>query len=289
MTPQKAKPLILSLALAGLAGSLLLYWLAESRPSAPRDSRPAAVPEQAEPTPVAATAMPHRHDHGDLLEALSRLPATQALLKTETRHFETPERDTPTLYAQRGSMPSFDRSCDARASKPDATRTLEAQLATDYATLGRERVPRHTFYEDVTQFFQLGTRYFQLSARALPASRPPRYQFEFYSADDPRMQTGLLRQALPVAVPAILDAPAVAQTVEAALRHYLDQGASEGARLLQVRISGNPGQDDQEIKFLNGDVVQWSFGSGLCQAAAVPGQSICRCLPDGEQLRIPAY
>lgn len=286
MTREKPPSLILALA---LAGSLILYWLADRRASDPPDAQPAAVPTPVETVPATRTAAPHRHDHGDLLEALSRLPAAQPLLKTETRHFETPERDMPTLYAQRGSVPSFDPSCDARASKPDATRTLEAQLAADYATVGRERVPDHTFYEDVTQFFRLDARYFQLSARALPASRPPRYQFEFYSADDPRLQTGLLRQPLPVAEPPILDAPAVAQIVDAVLRHYLDRGAIEGARLLQVRTPGKPGQEDQEIKFLNGDVVQWSFGSGLCQASAVAGRSICRCLPDGEQLRIPAY
>jgi hypothetical protein len=183
----------------------------------------------------------------------------------------------------------MDPSCAVRLHKPDANRSVQAQLLSDYGIKGEQRVPEDVFFESLTQFFNVKEQFYQLSARARPASRPPVYTIEFYVAADAGMRTSVTKLDVPVPVPANLDAISVRKVVEETLALFQKQGAQVGARLMQVRVTGAPGEADQEVSYINATPVQWAFGSGVCQLQAKKQSALCRCLPDGEVQPIPHY
>ncbi len=270
-----------SFALALIIGVAVYFVL-----QAPR----AHLPPSGAPIPVSVIAHPqveagHQHDHEDRLEALAQQPAKFKLFDHASAHFERPSMRDADHFIAEATVPEIDASCASRSSKPDVGRALEQQLREDFAVAAELRVPEQVFFEDLTQFFRINDRYFQFTARALTGSRPPRYSLELYSAGDAMMSQQLLREQIPVPSPAQLDAPAVADLLEALRSHYLN--ADWGARLLQVRIPGLQDGEDQEIRFVNGTAAQWAFGGGLCQLTEDRKRALCRCLPEGETLPIP--
>ena len=190
-------------------------------------------------------------------------------------------------YVSSKTQLRLDKSCDQRLHKPDGTRSIETQLTADYGVQARERVPTDVFFESLTQFFSVKGQFYQLSARAQTASRPPIYGFEFYRAEDASMQTALTRLELPLPAPKFADAESVRFVIEQILARYQAQGAMPGARLMQVRVIGADGEADQEIKFLNALPTQWAFGSGVCQLEQKQTSALCRCLADGVNQVIP--
>lgn len=238
--------------------------------------------------PAAAHAG-HDHHADDLLEALSRQPARAQLFAPQSAHFLPPEMLSRDRFASEQTQLELDPSCEKRLAVPDPQRASQSQLLADYGIDAEPRVPVDLFFESLTQFYRLGAHYYQFSAEARPASRPPRYTLALYRADDEGMQTQVVRQPLAVRSDQELDAPGVRDVLKAHLDAVQNQGAELGARLLEARVTGAQGKEDQELRFLNATPVQWVFGPGVCQLTGERRSLYCRCLPDGEQLRIPPY
>jgi hypothetical protein len=150
-------------------------------------------------------------------------------------------------------------------------------------------VPDDVFFESLTQFFKAGDRYYQFSAFARPGSRPPVYTLEFYSAADAGMQTGLVREAVPVTGNIQIDAVVVESVLAEVLAVFRSQNYVEGARMMDIRVAGREGQQDQAVRYFNQLPVQWVFGTGLCQLSTQQGFSHCRCLPEQESLKAAEY
>jgi hypothetical protein len=238
---------------------------------------------------TAGNSSGHDHEVEALLIQLASTPGEQPHFDFNAKRFEEIMLSADNRYELSNTKLVLDASCAKRVDLPDPARSIELQLQQDYVIDGRQRVPDDVFFESLTQFFKVGESYYQLSAFAKPASRPPVYTIEFYRADDAGMQNGLLREAPPLAIGAQIDAPMVADIFSNVLRHYKPLGMVEGARLMDIRVAGREGQEDQAIRYFNGLPVQWVFSSGLCQMSAQQAVSHCRCLPDQEVLRTEEY
>jgi hypothetical protein len=234
-------------------------------------------------------AQAHDHEIEALLIKLASTPGKQPHFDFNAQRFDELKLSADNRYELSNTQLALDASCSGRSDLPDAARSIESQLLQDYAIDGRPRVPDDVFFESLTQFFKIGDGYYQLSAFAKPASRPPVYVIEFYRAEDAGMQNGLQREALPVAITAQIDAPMVADIFSDVMQHFKPMGMVEGARLMDIRVAGREGQQDQAIRYFNGVPVQWVFSSGLCQLSAQQTVSHCRCLPDQEVLRAGEY
>lgn len=218
------------------------------------------------------------------LESLVYSIPSQSLFATELANFEPPILRDDGRFASESTWPEFDSSCATAVDKPDSTRAMEQQLDADFGVGAQARVPENVYFDELTQFFRRGDRYLQLTARAEAGSRPPRYTFELYSATDSMMRNDLIREPLPMHL-SQRDVPEVARVLEA-LR-IEDKNAIWGARLLHVQIPGARGAAAQEIRFLNGGVQQWVFGSSLCQLARDRRHALCRCLSPDSSIPIP--
>jgi hypothetical protein len=252
----------------------------------------AAVP--ANPTPAERTLTPIERMKRDeaqeeALEILSQSPTPEPLFNPQPEHFLAPLQAPDGAFLQDQTRLEMDPSCAIRLHKPDGNRSAQAQLLSDYGIKGDQRVPEDVFFESLTQFFTVKEQFYQLSARARPASRPPVYTMEFYVAADAGMSISVTKLDVPVPIPANLDAISVRKVLTETLALFEKQGAQVGARLMQVRVTGAPGEADQEVSYINATPVQWAFGSGVCQLQAKRQSALCRCLPDGEVQPIPHY
>ncbi len=269
------------------------FWLA---PAAPGIAMPAdtiavtTVPATAMPAPVASSG--NTQTSQDQLEALSQIPTSLALLDAGTLHFMPPTMSTPEQFAGGATRVVMDPSCAARTTfKPDATRSIEASLISEFGINADARVPLGVPFEELTQFYRVGTNYFQLSVNEVPASRPPVYRISLYRASDAQMRGDVANLALPnsVSIPnaAAMDATRAGEIFMQMLDQARSQNAELGARMLNVSIPGANSSGDQELRFVNGAPLQWAFGSGVCQLSADMDSTLCRCVPDGEKVRVP--
>jgi hypothetical protein len=272
-------------ALAVALAALYFWPRADVLPALAQAPSPAAQAPPVVQTPAAAMAYEEAQE--EALESLITQPASEGLFERQSEHFTPALIDAEGRFVGDETRLSMDKSCTERLHKPDATRSIEAQLQGDYGLNAKQRVPEDVFFETLTQFFQLDGQYYQLSARARTASRPPVYGFEFYVASDAGMRETLTKLALPVPIPPNADARSVRAVVEQTLALFTKQGAQIGARTLQVRVIGGPEEPDQEIRYFNATPEQWAFGSGVCQLSATKRTSLCRCLPDGAIQGIP--
>jgi hypothetical protein len=224
-----------------------------------------------------------------LLAELAATPGKDPHFDFNANRFNPVQVDVAGNYLASQTELELDVSCDGREDTPDRTRSLESQLQDDYAINGQRPVPDDIFFESLTQFFKARDRYYQFSAFAKAGSRPPIYDIEFYSAEDAGMQTGLIREAIPVAINTQIDAPAVEGLLSSVLTHYRSQSMIQGARLMDVRVAGREGQQDHAIRYFNQQPVQWVFSSGLCQLTAQQKSSHCRCLPEKDVLKAGEY
>ena len=249
----------------------------------------AAAPEQSQEPHQGGTAE-HAHTHPEeAVEALSLEPSSVAFLDASALHFSTPAMAAPELFAGGATRVILDRSCDERSTfKPDAAQTLEETLFKEFGIVANARIPEATPFEELTQFYRIGADFYQLSINALPASRPPVYELSWYRAHDAQMLTEVARLAVPPAA-GMLDVTRASELFMQILSTARANRAELGARLLNVHIPGasNGANSDQELRFINGAPLQWVFGSGVCQLTSNSNQSLCRCLPDGEQLHVP--
>ncbi len=249
---------------------------------------PTSNSQPAAPTAVERMQAEEVREHA--MEELAATPYQDApIFQPQNAHFAPPAMLSEHSFTTSLTKAILDPSCKAREHKPDASIPIETQLIETLGISGGARIPDDAFFESLTQFYQRDGRYYQISAVAKPASRPPRYRLEYYSAADAMMQADARSEALPFREPPEIDALSVKQLVETMLAAEQKQGATLGGRVLQVRVTGGENQEDQEIQFFNGKPVQWAFGTGLCQLTANQDAAICRCLPDGEGLAIPHY
>jgi hypothetical protein len=260
----------------------------QNQSSAPNQALNQAPGQELTETPNNIERMQREEAQEEALERLTGTPTSAALYHPENDHFTTPVMLGPNNFATELTQVDLDASCLSRKYKPEAG-SVETQLQENYGISGSARVPEDLFFESLTQFYQRGDRYFQFSALAKPASRPPVYKIEFYAASDKMMLKDVVRSDPPVAVPPHLDAIGVKVLLNQLMQNEQARGAVFGARELQVRVTGAQGQADQEIQFLNAKPVQWAFGSGVCQLAEQRNRALCRCLPDGENQAIPHY
>ena len=236
----------------------------------------------------AAHADAHSHVAQEQLEQLMLQPSQVALLDAQNLHFSAPAMLAAERFASGSTRVVLDQSCEARSSyKPDANQSIEQTLRSEFGLDANDRVPTSVPFDELTQFYRIGAEYFQLSAIAKPASRPPIYTLSLYRAEDPQMRARPAQLALPVALPEVIDAFGVVELFEQVLGGARAQHAELGARLMNVRIPGADGAAAHELRFLNAAPLQWAFGSGVCQLSADVASAFCRCLPDGEQLQIP--
>ena len=246
----------------------------------------ANAPEQAQSSdPAVPNTQVHLHTE-EAVEALSLQPSSVPLLDASALHFSAPAMAGPELFAGGATRVILDASCDKRSTfKPDAAQTLEETLLKEFGIVANARIPEATPFEELTQFYRIGADYYQLSINALPASRPPVYELSWYRARDAQMLTQLARLAVPPAA-GVLDSTRASEMFMQILAGARANRAELGARLLNVHIPGGT-NSDQELRFINGAPLQWVFGSGVCQLTSDSNRSLCRCLPDGEQLRVP--
>jgi hypothetical protein len=253
-------------------------------------SLPGQVPAVPSPELTAVERMQAEEAHEHAMEELAAQPLPdRPLYQRQSAHFAPPAMLGEHNFATSLTKAVLDPSCQARALKPEASVPIETQLMETLGISGAARIPDDAFFESLTQFYQRDQRYYQISAVAKPASRPPRYTLEYYSAADAEMQADARSEPLPFPEPAEIDALSVKQLFESMLANEQSLGAILGGRVLQLRVTGGDNQEDQEIQFFNGKPVQWAFGTGLCQLTAKQDSAICRCLPDGEGLAIPHY
>ena len=238
--------------------------------------------------PLAAA---HNHlDAEQALEALSLTASSVPLLEASALHFSEPAMAAPEVFAAGSTHVLLDASCNKRSTfKPDVAHTLEETLFNEFGVRASARIPEGVPFEELTQFYRIGADYYQLSMNALPASRPPIYELSWYRARDSQMLSEVARLAVPASIGA-LDVTRASEMFTQILSTARANRAELGARLLNVRIpgaSGSGANSDQELRFINGAPLQWVFGSGVCQLTSDSNHALCRCLPDGEQLRVP--
>lgn len=269
---------------------LILVYLIWPEPRA----HSAEILAPAMPVPVAAhqqvAAADSHLDSEQALEALSLTPSSVPLLQASALHFSEPAMADPELFAAGSTHVLLDPSCKARSTfKPDVAHTLEETLFNEFGVRANARIPEGVPFEELTQFYRIGADYYQLSINALPASRPPIYELSWYRAHDSQMLSQVARLAVPASTGA-LDVTRASEVFTQILATARANRAELGARLLNVRIPGASGtgvNSDQELRFINGAPLQWVFGSGVCQLTSDSTHALCRCLPDGEQLRVP--
>jgi len=249
----------------------------------------ANAPEQAHQLHKGATdTNVHSHPEEEV-EALSLQSTSVPLLDASALHFSAPAMAAPELFAGGATRVILDPSCNKRSTfKPDAAHTLEETLFKEFGIVANARIPEATPFEELTQFYRIGADYYQLSINALPASRPPVYELSWYRARDAQMLTQVARLAVPPAA-GVLDVTRASELFTQILNDARANRAELGARLLNVHIPRASGgtNSDQELRFINGAPLQWVFGSGVCQLTSDSNRALCRCLPDGEQLRVP--
>ena len=269
---------------------LILVYLIWPEPRA----HSAEILAPAMPAPAPAhqhgAAAPSHHHAEQELEALSLTPSNVHLLQASALHFSEPAMAAPELFAAGSTHVLLDASCKARSTfKPDVAHTLEETLFNEFGVRANARIPEGVPFEELTQFYRIGADFYQLSINALPASRPPIYELSWYRARDAQMLSQVARLAVPASTGA-LDVTRASEMFTQILSTARANRAELGARLLNVRIpgaSGSGANSDQELRFINGAPLQWVFGSGVCQLTRDSNHAFCRCLPDGEQLRVP--
>lgn len=242
---------------------------------------------------VLTDAHSQQHTAHDHVEALSLSASSVPLLDASALHFSAPAMAAPELFAGATTQVILDPSCRARSTfKPDVAHTLEETLFSEFGIRANARIPEGVPFEELTQFYRIGADYYQLSINTLPASRPPIYELSWYRAQDAQMRTQVARLAIPPST-GVLDVTRASELFTQILTTARSDRAELGARLLNVRIPGaskgasTGANSDQELRFINGAPLQWVFGSGICQLASDTNHALCRCLPDGEQLRVP--
>jgi hypothetical protein len=231
----------------------------------------------------------HDHEIENLLIELASVPGKYPHFDFNANRFNAGKLDNAGNYPSAITKVVLDASCANREDVPSASLSLETQLQQDFAISAQRRVPDDVFFESLTQFFKAGDRYYQFSAFARAGSRPPIYTLEFYSAADAGMQAGLVREAVPVTSNVQIDAVVVESVLAELLAKFRSQNYVEGARMMDIRVAGREGQQDQAIRYFNQLPVQWVFGTGLCQLSTQQGVSHCRCLPEQESLKAAEY
>lgn len=267
-----------------------------------KQSIDAAANVQTQGHQALSEAHSHQHTAHDRVEALSLAASSVPLLEASALHFSAPAMAAPELFAGGTTQVILDPSCRTRSTfKPDVAYTLEETLFREFGIRANARIPEGVPFEELTQFYRIGADYYQLSINTLPASRPPIYELSWYRAQDAQMRTQVARLAVPPSA-GVLDITRASELFTQLLTTARINRAELGARLLNVRIPGASSaastggassgastgpNSDQELRFINGAPLQWVFGSGICQLASDTNRALCRCLPDGEQLRVP--
>ena len=275
--------------LLGILPLILVYLICPEPRAHSAEILAPAMPVPAPADQQGATAHSHEHVEQEL-EALSLTPSSVPLLQASALHFSEPAMAAPEVFAAGSTRVLLDTSCKARSTfKPDVAHTLEETLFKEFGVQANARIPEGVPFEELTQFYRIGADYYQLSINTLPASRPPIYELSWYRARDSQMLTEVARLAVPTSTGA-LDVTRASEMFTQILATARANRAELGARLLNVRIPGTNGSganSDQELRFINGAPLQWVFGSGVCQLTSDSDHALCRCLPDGEQLRVP--